>query len=116
MGNNASKRRGRPRKPLLDAQINGQIEGDDATSAGHGQISTIRDEASGNIGTKSQTEYERLVTIVTEHNLKHRKDIIVRCWYSDTKGQEIIATNIADVQLLVGESAYQLSTSEIVKL
>ena len=114
-----SKGRGRPRKVVDNANHDGKNTSNDATSNGNGQTS-----AAG-IGLPTQPTREKsgvsrslveLTNIIIEHNLKHRQDVIVRAWHPSIDKEKTIDTNASDVQLLVGESAYQLSTGKVIKV
>lgn len=122
MARKPSKSKPRPRNAVSDVKANGQIEGDDAGSAGDGQAGTVGLAVSGNAGTESQKDYSELVAIVVAHNKNGDKPLISRVWHPEGQGETWketsmwIGTNYADVPVLNGKASYQLSTGEIIEL
>jgi hypothetical protein len=106
-----SKRRGRPPSTLPDDRINRQAEGDNAASDGNRDAGGTRTTAQTDISGEGQrNSWLGLKKAVIEE-----KSTVATAWHPIAR-EAIIGTNNSDVRVLVGESAYQLSTGEMIKL
>lgn len=112
MENQPGKRRGRPPRAIPPVDVGAEVQDSSASPIGDGEIGEPGIGAQEDDAAEGQgIDWLGLMALVHEE-----KQQIVRCWHPEPKGELAQLKNGSNIEVLVGETAYQLTTGEIIAL